>query len=91
MAIARGFDAEGWTPAQYDALIERMALGGHSAPGVLFHWAAATPDGMRAVDVYESPEAADRLAQERIGPAAHALGLPMPTISQFEVHAILQP
>ena len=61
MPIARVFDGKGWTPQQYDALIEKMQLGGRSAPGVLFHWAAQTSDGMRAVDVYESREAADRL------------------------------
>jgi hypothetical protein len=91
MAIARVFDAAGWTPEQYDTLIARMNLGGHSAPGVLYHWAAPTPEGMRAVDVYESREAADRLAQEQIGPLVMALGLPMPAISEFEVRATLQP
>jgi hypothetical protein len=59
--------------------------------GVLYHWAATTPDGVRAVDVYESREAADRLARERIGPLARELGLPMPEISEYEVRAILQP
>lgn len=91
MAIARVFDASGWSPEQYDALIARMNLGGHAAPGVLFHWAAPTADGMRAVDVYESREAADRLAQEQIAPLVQDLGLPMPAISEFEVRAILQP
>ena len=91
MAIARIFDAQGWTPQQYDRLIERMDLGGHSAPGVLYHWASVTPEGIRAVDVYESGEAADRLAQEKIGPLVQQLGLSMPRISEFEVHAILQP
>ena len=89
--IARVFDARGWTPEQYDALIARMELGGRAAPGVLYHWAAPTPTGMRAVDVYESREAADRLAQEQIGPLVAALGLPMPDISEFDVHATLQP
>ena len=91
MPIARVFDGKGWTPEQYDALIEKMQLGGRSAPGVLFHWAAQTSDGMRAVDVYESREAADRLVNEKVGPAAAALGLPLPDISEFEVHAILKP
>jgi hypothetical protein len=96
MAIARVFDAQGWTAAQYDTLIarlvERLHLGaGASAPGVLYHWAAPTPDGMRAVDVYESREAADCLAQEQIGPLTQELGLPMPMISEFAVHAILRP
>ena len=91
MAIARVFDGRGWTPQQYDQLIERMDLGGRSAPGVLYHWAAATPDGMRAVDVYESREVADRLAHEKIGPLAQELGLPMPEISEYEVRSILHP
>jgi hypothetical protein len=91
MAIAREFKCTGWTQEQYDALIERMNFGGHSGPGVLYHWAAATPDGMHAVDVYESREKADALAQEKIGPLAQDLGLPMPTITEYEVHAILEP
>jgi hypothetical protein len=64
---------------------------GRSAPGVLFHWAAATDDGVRAVDVYESREAADRLVQDTIGPIAGGLGLPLPDITEFEVHNLLTP
>jgi hypothetical protein len=91
MAIARTFDGPGWTTDQYDQLIAKMDLGGHTAPGVLFHWASRTADGVRAVDVYESREAADRLAQEKIGPAAAALRLPEPKVSEMEVHAFLTP
>jgi len=91
MTIARSFHGRGWTLAQYDQLIERMQLGGSSAPGVLFHWAGTTDDGMRAVDVYESREVADRLAQERIGPIAAELGLPMPDIEEHPVDRVLVP
>ena len=91
MAIARMFEGRGWTAAQYDELIERMNLGGHSAPGVLFHWAAETDGGMRAVDVYESRESADALATESIAPLAQELGLTMPEISEYEVHNYLTP
>jgi hypothetical protein len=91
MTIARDFNCRGWTAEQYDALIERMNLGGHSAPGVLYHWAATTPEGVRATDVYESREVADALAQNSIGPLAQQLGLPMPEVSEYEVHAILHP
>ena len=91
MLIAREFEGPGWTAAQYDELIDRMNLGGHSAPGVLFHWAAATDGGMKAVDVYESREQADALAQSKIAPIVQELGLPMPEISEYEVHAILTP
>lgn len=69
MAIAREFHGKGWTGDQYDELIARMNLAGHSAPGVLFHWAAVTTDGVHAVDVYESRQAADHLAQRQVGPS----------------------
>jgi hypothetical protein len=95
MAIARVFEGRGWTVDQYDELIERLVaqLGlapGASAPGVLFHWAAATDAGVRAVDVYESSEAADRLAAGSIGPIAAELGLAPPDISEVEVHRYLR-
>jgi hypothetical protein len=90
MAIARSFDGKGWTPEQYDSLVKRIN-GGHTAPpGVLYHWAAATADGMYAVDVYENREAADRLA-DGLGPLVEELGLPMPEVNEFEVYAILEP
>jgi hypothetical protein len=91
MPIARTFRGKGWTLGQYDQLIERMDVGGHAAPGVLFHWAGETGDGMMAVDVYESRDAADQLAQERIGPIAADLGLPMPEIEEHAVDRILTP
>jgi hypothetical protein len=91
MPIARTFRGTGWTLGQYDELIDRMDLGGHAAPGVLFHWAGETGDGIMAVDVYESREAADRLAQEQIDPIAANLGLPMPEIEEHGVDRILTP
>ena len=94
MAIARVFDGHGWTEDQYDALmvrlVERLQLpAGQPAEGVLFHWVAPTGDGLRAVDVYETREAADRLAQKAIGPIAAELGMSMPQITEYEVHAYL--
>jgi hypothetical protein len=95
VAIARVFDGKGWTAGQYEELIARLAdqLGlqpGQAAPGVLFHWAAATDDGVRAVDVYESREAADRLVEEAIGPLAGQLGLSPPELTEYEVHNLLR-
>lgn len=95
MAIARVFDGKGWTAQQFDELNARLIskLGleaGQSAPGVLFHWSTVTDDGIRVVDVYESREAADRLAQEAIGPIAGELGLSMPEITEHDVHAYLR-
>jgi hypothetical protein len=95
MAVARVFEAKGWTPESYDKLmaelLDRLGRGDRAAPGVLFHWVTATPDGMRATDVYESADAADALVQDQVGPIATELGLPLPEITQYEVHRFLAP
>jgi hypothetical protein len=96
MAIARVFEGKGWTSEQYDALIARLVdrLGlpsGHAAPGVLYHWASVERDGVRAVDVYESRQAADALVEENIAPIARELGLGLPEITEYEVHNTLAP
>lgn len=91
MAIAREFFGPGWTGEQYDQLIAQMDLGGHAAPGVLFHWAAVTEDGVHAVDVYESAEAADELVASRVAPASAALALSAPQIKQYDVRGYLMP
>ena len=95
MAIARVFEAKGWTPEDYDklinALLDRLGRGERAAPGVLFHWVTVTPDGMRATDVYESRQAADQLVQTQIGPVASELGLPLPEITEYDVHRLLAP
>ena len=94
MTVARIFDGKGWTTEQYDELLRRLldglGRGRRTAPGVLFHWSAPTGDGMRAVDGYESREAADALAGQ-IGPIAGELGMSMPEITEFEVHDFLTP
>lgn len=87
--IAREFNGNGWTAEQYDALITRMGLDGQAAPGVVFHWAAVTDAGVHAVDVYDSRELADRLASEQIAPIVGELGLSMPEITEYAVHATL--
>jgi hypothetical protein len=74
--------------AQAMPLVERGA-GGRAAPGVIFHWASVTPDGIHAVDVYESREAADGLAGEQIAPIAADLGLSLPEVVEYPVHATL--
>ena len=94
MAVARIFEGKGWSEDQYDELLSRLldgiGRGRRAAPGVLFHWSAATEGGIRAVDVYETREAADTLAG-LIGPIAGELGLAMPEIAEYQVREYLTP
>lgn len=91
MAIAAQIDFKGATLDQYDQALAKMGMshGGPGGPGGLFHWMMKTDDGIRATDVWESQEAFDRFAQERMGPITRELGFPPPQIQIFEVHNYL--
>jgi hypothetical protein len=62
--------------------------GGEGPPGALFHWVAATDDGIRVVDVWESEEQFDSFAAEQLGPFSQQAGFPSPPeMSRHEVHS----
>jgi len=82
-------DFPGATLEQYNQVIEKMGLdGGHAAPpGAIFHWVAATPEGIRIVDVWETKEAFEKFAEEQIGPHTQAVGITEPPQTRFhDVH-----
>jgi hypothetical protein len=92
MAIGVVMDFPGATLAQYDEVIARMGLtpGGDTAPGALFHWVAATPDGITVTDVWQTRELFDAFANEQIGPITMEVGFPgPPAMTFFDVHSHL--
>jgi len=92
MAVAVQLDFEGGTLDQYDEVIKRMGFtpGGKGGPGGLFHWVTKTDTGVRVTDVWESREAFEKFAQEKIGPITQDVGVPGPPTTSFvEVHNYL--
>jgi heme-degrading monooxygenase HmoA len=92
MAVAVEQNFTGATIDQYDQIVGKMGLtpGGATPPGAISHWVAKTDDGMRVVDVWESREAFERFAQEKIGPYSREVGLESePEIRFYEVHNYL--
>ncbi len=92
MAVAVEMSFKGATLAQYEQVIKKMGFshGGKGAPGGLFHWVAATSDGIRVVDVWETKERYERFAQEQIGPYAAEAGIPgPPEVIYTELHNYL--
>jgi hypothetical protein len=90
MAVAVVLEFEGATLDQYDQVVARMGLepGGAGPEGALFHWVTATEDGFRVTDVWESREAFERFAEERIGPDSAAVGIDaQPQMTFYEVHS----
>jgi hypothetical protein len=68
-------DVPGGTTAQYDAVMEDMALGDRLPAGAQYHGAGMTPDGLRIIDVWDSPEVFDHFGETKLGPLAGARGL----------------
>jgi hypothetical protein len=85
MAKAYIMDFDGGTTADYDAVIDRMELGGQMPPGGTFHYAGPMPSGLRVIDLWADPDAFDRFAAEKIGPIAGEVGLGRPRIEAIDV------
>jgi hypothetical protein len=92
MAIAVVMQFPGGTKEQYDEVITKLGYtsGGPGEPGGLFHWITFTDEGPRLTDVWESREVFDKFAQEKMGPAVEAAGVPgPPTFTFYEVYNYL--
>ena len=88
MPVAIEMNFKGATLEQYDKIIELMGLtSGNIPPGAISHWTAKTDDGIRVVDVWESREAFDSYAEEKIMPYSRDAGIEgMPETTFYEVH-----
>lgn len=88
----------GGTQEQYEQLGEKMfgvrssEFASAEAPdGLIMHSAGPTEDGWYVYDIWESPAHLQRFVEERLMPAAQALGGPQPAPPQiFEVYNFVQ-
>ena len=88
MAVAFIMDFAGGTTDDYDAVIEKMDLGGRLPAGGLFHAAGVSDGVLRVCDVWESEEIFQRFAEGKIGPLTQEVGLPHPEIRSFEAQQV---
>lgn len=90
MAVGLRLKFEGGTQQQYEALHGQMNLDAEPPDGLIFHSAGPIDNGWGVIDFWESREAFDRFASERLQPAIQELGdraLPgPPDIKEFPVH-----
>jgi hypothetical protein len=87
VAVAIEMVFRGATLAQYDEVMQLMGLGDTPPDGALFHWVAATPDGIKVVDVWETLDQFNAFAGENIMPNTQKAGIPgPPEMTTHEVH-----
>ena len=72
--------------AKYDAANEKTGLPNKAPAGLIMHAMTSTPNGIRAIDHWQSREDFDRFAQSQLGPALQAVGMPPPRMEFFEVY-----
>lgn len=92
MAVAVQLDFQNASIEQYDRINEIIGLlpGGPASPEEIFHWVMKTEGGFRVVDVWESREAFEKFAQDKLKPIYRDVGLvDPPDIQFFEVHNYL--
>jgi hypothetical protein len=92
MAVAFEMRFEGATLEQYDQVMALMGLdqGDTSPEGAVFHWAAATDNGIVVVDVWESDEQFHHFAETQIGPYTQQVGIPAPpVVTRYALHNTL--
>jgi len=88
MPVAFIMDFPGGTLDQYDAVLEKMQLGGRLPEGALFHAAGVDDNGLRVCDVWESEAIFRRFAEGTIIPTVAQVGLPMPETRSFEANQV---
>ena len=94
MAIAVEMNFPGATLENYDQVMAMMGLtpGGSGPPGAISHWAAATADGLRVVDVWETQAQFDAFARAQLGPFTQRPGFTSPPHTPvYEVSSYLTP
>ncbi len=92
MAVAFVMRLPGATLEQYDEVIELMGFahdGTVPMEGAVFHWVAATDDGIVVTDVWESDETFQRFSEEQIGPFTQQVGIAPPEVTRYEVYNTL--
>jgi hypothetical protein len=90
VAVAIEMRFSGATLAQYDEVMRLMELGDEAPDGALFHWVAATDDGIKVVDVWETIEQFNSFAQANIMPNTQKAGVPAPPeTTVYELHNFL--
>jgi hypothetical protein len=89
MAVAMLLEWPGETQEQYERLMKLVALEANPPEGGLFHVAGPMPGGWRVVDIWESEEAFERFAGERLIPAVQQVGIPdMPDPEFYPIEGV---
>lgn len=91
MAIAMVAEIPGGTAEMYDRVMELLDMDSNPQEGAILHVAGPMPGGWRVLDIWESEEAFQRFASERLMQAAQEAGVPPFEPQLAPVHNVYAP
>jgi hypothetical protein len=92
MATVMSMSWRGVTPEQYEAARKLVDWEGDVADGGLLHIAWFTDEGIRIVDLWESPEHFQRFVESRLMPGVREIGIEgEPEVEFHQPHAVFAP
>lgn len=83
------FKSDGDVRAIYDAIVDDMGVRDNAARGLIYHWSAVVPEGLRVYDVWESEDDFENFAETKIAPLSAKHGFPPPFLEVSPVHEIV--
>lgn len=80
------------TEEQYEQVRRTADWEGNTPDGAKLHIVGFAEDGLRVLDVWESPEAFQTFFEQRIGPAVEEAGVEgEPEVLMFPLHGVYAP
>ena len=92
MAFVAVLDINELTIEEYDSIIASMGVESRPASGIYLHIAAPMEGGLRIIELWDSKEGFEQFIQERMLPAAKALGIERQTsVTVTPLHNLFVP
>jgi hypothetical protein len=92
MTVVTTIDVYDMPNSEYRAVLDRMGVEARPEPGIYLHVTAHTGFGYRIIEIWDSQEGFEELAQRRMLPALEGLGIDRKTeITVKPLHNLFAP
>jgi hypothetical protein len=92
MTVVSTLDITGLTAAEYRAVLDELGVEARPEGGIYLHLTTPTDAGFRVVEIWDEAEGFNRFVENRLGPAAKAVGMDRETtITVTPLHNFFAP
>ena len=92
MTVVTTLDITGLTPAEYRSVLDELGVEERPEPGIYLHLTVPTDFGFRIVEIWDEKAGFERFLENRLAPAAKAVGMDRETAITVEpLHNLFAP